>query len=309
MAQSSADHYPWRWKFADAVEDLWLLHRAKFLSLLLLALLGIGVAGYFVFGDDSSSDVSVADGVIDAGENDTHDGGATDSSSEEGPIGSGADVSVTPTTSSSTTSTTTTPTSTTSTTTTTTTTIPEESPRAPESPDELAATQPGAVAELGVDSITLVGGLPSDAAADEILQLTSSIFDGFAVVDEQVVDGSFPPPSNLLFRLSAADLFGYNRNDVNDVYLPLLDRLAAAMIADDTWTVEVAGHSDSDGPAAGNQALSERRARDAADRLIAQGVDASRVTAVGRGEDEPIATNATEEGRLKNRRLEFTLSQ
>jgi OOP family OmpA-OmpF porin len=49
--------------------------------------------------------------------------------------------------------------------------------------------------------------------------------------------------------------------------------------------------------------LSEKRAKAAADRLIEQGVDASRVTSVGYGETKPIADNSTREGRQANRRI------
>jgi OOP family OmpA-OmpF porin len=63
------------------------------------------------------------------------------------------------------------------------------------------------------------------------------------------------------------------------------------------------GHTDSTGPEAFNQVLSERRAQSVVDFLAAQGVGTGRVTAVGFGESKPIADNATREGRAENRRV------
>jgi len=67
------------------------------------------------------------------------------------------------------------------------------------------------------------------------------------------------------------------------------------------------GHTDSVGPKGSNQALSERRANAVRDYLIANGIDADRLTAVGYGEDNPIANNRTRAGRKENRRVEVKL--
>ena len=70
-------------------------------------------------------------------------------------------------------------------------------------------------------------------------------------------------------------------------------------------TVEIAGHSDSIGDAEYNRFLSQRRAEAVADRLtFVLGVDPDRVTAVGYGEVEPIASNDSAAGRAQNRRVE-----
>lgn len=70
-------------------------------------------------------------------------------------------------------------------------------------------------------------------------------------------------------------------------------------------TLEVVGHTDSTGPAAYNQGLSERRAQAAADYLAGNGLSASRMTVKGMGESNPIADNATRGGRAMNRRVEI----
>tara|TARA_R110002167_G_scaffold13570_1_gene56188 strand:- start:4247 stop:5587 length:1341 start_codon:yes stop_codon:yes gene_type:complete len=69
----------------------------------------------------------------------------------------------------------------------------------------------------------------------------------------------------------------------------------------------VEGHTDSQGGAKTNQALSEARALSVKDFLVQQGIDAFRLSAVGYGEDRPIADNKTSKGRAENRRVEINL--
>jgi outer membrane protein OmpA-like peptidoglycan-associated protein len=69
----------------------------------------------------------------------------------------------------------------------------------------------------------------------------------------------------------------------------------------------IVGHTDSKGDDAYNQRLSERRSAAAAAYLAAQGVDRSRLAASGKGESEPIATNDTDAGQAKNRRVEVAI--
>lgn len=71
------------------------------------------------------------------------------------------------------------------------------------------------------------------------------------------------------------------------------------------FTVE--GHTDSVGSAKLNQSLSEKRANSVRDFLIKEGIAADRLTAIGYGEDKPIATNNTRAGRAQNRRTEINL--
>lgn len=87
----------------------------------------------------------------------------------------------------------------------------------------------------------------------------------------------------------------------------LVDEVAALLKRFPDARIEVAGHTDSQGTSRNNLDLSRRRAEAVRARLSAQGVDASRLTAAGYGEDQPIADNGTPEGRLQNRRVEFTV--
>jgi len=70
----------------------------------------------------------------------------------------------------------------------------------------------------------------------------------------------------------------------------------------------VIGHTDNTGAAAYNQDLSQRRAQAVSSVLVNAGVAPVRVRAIGRGEDQPIASNLTPEGRQQNRRVEIIIT-
>jgi outer membrane protein OmpA-like peptidoglycan-associated protein len=70
--------------------------------------------------------------------------------------------------------------------------------------------------------------------------------------------------------------------------------------------IEISGHTDNVGNRAANKKLSQQRANAVRDYLISKGIDAARITAVGYGDERPIAPNDTGEGRQKNRRIEAT---
>ncbi|MCC1493274.1 OmpA family protein [Cognatishimia sp. F0-27] len=86
----------------------------------------------------------------------------------------------------------------------------------------------------------------------------------------------------------------------------ILADLHAGLRANDATRIEIIGHSSSEGDAAYNRALSERRAQSVVAALVALGLDAARLSASGRGEDAPIASNADEAGRSLNRRVEIS---
>ena len=73
--------------------------------------------------------------------------------------------------------------------------------------------------------------------------------------------------------------------------------------------VAVQGHTDTDGSAEHNQDLSQRRAQAVADALSGQGVTSSRMTVEGFGFDRPVASNADDAGKAKNRRVEIVLRE
>ncbi|WP_341901586.1 DUF5723 family protein [Fluviicola taffensis] len=86
-----------------------------------------------------------------------------------------------------------------------------------------------------------------------------------------------------------------------------LDDLAALLIKKPEWKLQIAGHTDNKGDAKKNMTLSKNRAEAVKKYLASKGVDATRLKAEWYGQTKPIATNATPEGRQKNRRVEMNV--
>lgn len=72
-------------------------------------------------------------------------------------------------------------------------------------------------------------------------------------------------------------------------------------------TIQIVGHTDSDGDAGYNQTLSERRANAVADILLSAGVPYNRIQTFGRGESQPVASNLSPQGKAQNRRVEIVI--
>jgi OmpA-OmpF porin, OOP family len=99
--------------------------------------------------------------------------------------------------------------------------------------------------------------------------------------------------------------FESGRANIDPDSAGLLDRLIETALRCPTTTIEIAGHTDSAGEDAANQALSERRAQAVVDYLVKAGLPANRFTAVGYGSAQPVADNESDEGKAQNRRIEF----
>ena len=84
-----------------------------------------------------------------------------------------------------------------------------------------------------------------------------------------------------------------------------INRIKGIMDQDASLKFEVQGHCDNTGSDAVNDPLSQKRAEAIVAALVKNGIPADRLTAVGKGSHSPIADNGTEEGRAKNRRVEF----
>lgn len=86
-----------------------------------------------------------------------------------------------------------------------------------------------------------------------------------------------------------------------------LDATVAVIKSHSEVQMDIVGYTDSVGSEAYNQGLSVRRAQAAKAYLVSQGVSASQLNAVGRGESDPVASNETEDGRARNRRVELVV--
>jgi outer membrane protein OmpA-like peptidoglycan-associated protein len=99
--------------------------------------------------------------------------------------------------------------------------------------------------------------------------------------------------------------FATNSAELTDGAKAILNGVAESLVANPTVKVEVGGHTDITGSRATNTRLSQARAESVMAYLISKGVAAGQLTAKGFGPDEPVADNATREGRAQNRRVEL----
>jgi outer membrane protein OmpA-like peptidoglycan-associated protein len=102
-------------------------------------------------------------------------------------------------------------------------------------------------------------------------------------------------------------VFAPGRAELTAAAAAKLDEAAAFISAAPGRRARIEGHTDSRGSVNLNQALSQQRAEAVRDALVARGVEPSRLVAVGRGSDRPVATNDTAAGRASNRRVEIIL--
>lgn len=107
-------------------------------------------------------------------------------------------------------------------------------------------------------------------------------------------------PSNITF---ATDQYA-----VMPQFYPTLNSVAIVLNKFNQTLIDINGHTDSTGSLAHNQELSQNRAQSVANYLFSQGLDGRRVSAMGFGPNEPVASNATPEGRAQNRRVEIQIA-
>ncbi|WP_298677496.1 OmpA family protein [uncultured Lentibacter sp.] len=107
-------------------------------------------------------------------------------------------------------------------------------------------------------------------------------------------------PQDILFATDSASLRPDLTRDIRAV--------ASSLQAYEDSTVQVIGHTDNTGDAGYNQSLSLRRAQAVTAVLASEGVNSFRMQAIGRGEDAPLATNLSPEGRQLNRRVEIVIT-
>ncbi len=101
-------------------------------------------------------------------------------------------------------------------------------------------------------------------------------------------------------------LFDVNKSTIKSSCAAILADLGKALKENPSVTISITGHTDSDGIETANQLLSEQRAESVKNHLAANfGIEKSRMTTFGKGASEPVADNTSEEGKIKNRRVEF----
>ena len=115
-----------------------------------------------------------------------------------------------------------------------------------------------------------------------------------------------PPPADTCGRIVLRGVnFEFDKSNIDAASAGVLDVAAEQLQSCPNVRVAVDGYTDSIGTDAYNQGLSERRANAVMGHLVDRGVSASRLTATGYGETNPVASNDTAEGRALNRRVEL----
>lgn len=132
--------------------------------------------------------------------------------------------------------------------------------------------------------------IPNTAAYQEVVK---------DVALKNVAVGSKIILKNIFFDFDKATLRPESTNE--------LERLTKLLNDVPTLKIEISGHTDSKGADDYNKKLSNNRAKAVVDYLVSKGIAADRLTYVGYGEEQPIATNDTDEGRQLNRRTEFKI--
>lgn len=154
---------------------------------------------------------------------------------------------------------------------------------------------------------TLLGGVVGAAAGSAI---GKNLDEQAAALRANISDGRVQiinTGSELIVRMPNDILFPFDSSTIAPALRADLRGLARHLQNYPGSIARVVGHTDSTGDAAYNQSLSVERARSVANILIANGVSSSRVRTAGRGENEPVATNLTAEGRAQNRRVDIVI--
>ena len=100
-------------------------------------------------------------------------------------------------------------------------------------------------------------------------------------------------------------LFETGKSTIQIESLPVIDQIFELMKSDLNLKISIEGHTDNSGDAASNKVLSNNRAKAVMDALVVKGIDKTRMSFVGWGQEKPVADNRNEEGRTKNRRVEI----
>lgn len=153
---------------------------------------------------------------------------------------------------------------------------------------------------LGAGVGALSGGAVGGYMDRQESELRQQMADSGVTVTRKGEDIVLNMPGNITFRTGSADL--------NAQFFKVLDGVAQVAKKYDKTIIEIAGHTDNVGGADMNKQLSQRRANAVARYLMSKGVTEPRIMTAGGGEEHPIASNSTEQGRAANRRVEVTLA-
>ena len=146
--------------------------------------------------------------------------------------------------------------------------------------------------------------------AEGPLDLQGEIDDSLAAADVAMTSLSENPDPRDVARALSIQVINFQVDEavIPDVNKALLDRAAKIINNIPDMTLMIVGHTDSQASDTYNMELSQGRAESVKAYLVSQGVDASKLNTKGMGESQPIAANSTEQGRFRNRRIEFMVN-
>ena len=153
---------------------------------------------------------------------------------------------------------------------------------------------------VGAGVGALAGGAVGNYQDRQENELRALMRDSGVTVTRKGEDIVLNMPGNVTFRTGSADL--------NAQFFKVLDGVAQVAKKYDKTIIEIAGHTDNVGGTDFNRQLSQRRASAVAQYLQSRGVAEQRIITAAGGEDHPIASNSTDQGRAANRRVEVTLA-
>ena len=113
--------------------------------------------------------------------------------------------------------------------------------------------------------------------------------------------------NDIILNMPSNITFDTDQSAIKPRFYDTLNSVAIVLNEFNRTLVDVTGHTDSTGSASHNQQLSERRAASVAEYLVAQGNNPKRFQVLGMGQNEPVASNTTPEGRAQNRRVEIRI--
>ena len=99
--------------------------------------------------------------------------------------------------------------------------------------------------------------------------------------------------------------FDTGKSDIKPESQPIIEQIVTLLMDHPDLKLSIEGHTDNVGDAKSNKVLSEQRAKSVLEAIVNKGIDSGRLSAVGWGQEKPVADNRTEDGRAKNRRVEI----
>ncbi|HVU98398.1 MAG TPA: OmpA family protein [Puia sp.] len=158
------------------------------------------------------------------------------------------------------------------------------------------ALTPGMRNNFYVASMSMVPAPQLDVLVGNI-RIASAETDARSLLVKQLMEEGKATTNDILFDV--------NSDVIKAASYPVIDALVDGLKANAAVRVQITGHTDSDGTAAHNLDLSQRRAAAVKNYMVSHGIDGSRLQSDGKGMTQPVASNDTEAGKAKNRRVEF----